>query len=72
MEYCNRESGTDLARLRAQNGHPAPYHVKYWGSGNEAWAGGGFMTPAAYAAKYREFATAMPSFKHDLFDKEKI
>lgn len=31
MEYCNRESGTDLARLRAQNGHPAPYHVKYWG-----------------------------------------
>lgn len=72
MEYCNRESGTDLARLRAQNGHPAPYHVKYWGIGNEVWAGGGFMTPAAYAAKYREFATAMPSFKHDPFDKEKI
>ena len=48
MEYCNREQPTDLARERAANGHEAPYGVKYWGIGNEVWAGGGTMTPSTY------------------------
>lgn len=70
MEYCNRPSGTDLSDLRAKNGHPAPYNVKYWGIGNEVWSGGGFMTPAQYAEKYREYSTAMPSFKSSVEDKD--
>jgi alpha-N-arabinofuranosidase len=34
VEYCN---GTDTyyATKRQENGHPAPYQVKYWGLGNE-------------------------------------
>lgn len=62
MEYCNRQSGTALSDLRAANGHPQPYNVRYWGIGNEPWAGGGTMTPATYADRYRLFASAMPSF----------
>ena len=62
MEYCNRPSGTAMSAMRAANGHPSPYGVKFWGLGNEPWAGGGTMTPSMYADRYRMFASAMPTF----------
>lgn len=70
MEYCNRESGTDLARERAKNGHPEPFRVRYWGIGNEAWDGGGKFTAQGYAAEYRKYSTAAPSFRKDFGDRE--
>lgn len=33
-EYCNQTKGR-WARLRAANGHPQPYHVRFWSVGNE-------------------------------------
>lgn len=72
MSYCNQDEKTTLAKLRDANGHSEPYHVKYWGIGNEAWAGGGFMTPEMYSQKYREYASAMPTFKKSIFDDNKI
>jgi alpha-N-arabinofuranosidase len=68
MEYCNRASGTDLARLRASNGHEAPYGVRLWGIGNEPWGGGGTMTPESYVEQYRGYATAMPKFTGSVFE----
>jgi alpha-N-arabinofuranosidase len=68
MEYVNRASGTDLARLRAANGHEAPYGVRYWGIGNEPWGGGGTMTPQSYVDQYRGYATAMPRFTSSVFE----
>lgn len=68
MEYCNRDAGTDLARLRASNGHEAPYGVRLWGIGNESWAGGGMMTPTSYVDEYRRYAAAMPHFTASVFD----
>jgi len=35
VEYCNGSPQTRWGRLRAKNGHPVPYHVKYWQMGNE-------------------------------------
>lgn len=35
VEYCNGGIDTRYGRLRAQNGHPKPYGVKYWQVGNE-------------------------------------
>jgi alpha-N-arabinofuranosidase len=35
VEYCNGDPKTRWGRWRAQNGHPDPYHVKYWQIGNE-------------------------------------
>lgn len=35
VEYCNSDTGTYYANLRAKNGRIAPYKVKYWGLGNE-------------------------------------
>ena len=34
-EYCNLESEGQYAKWRIANGHPEPYHVKYWSIGNE-------------------------------------
>ncbi|HEY4874008.1 MAG TPA: alpha-L-arabinofuranosidase C-terminal domain-containing protein, partial [Puia sp.] len=35
VEYCNAPTGFYYSDLRAKNGHAQPYHVKYWGLGNE-------------------------------------
>lgn len=60
VEYCNRSEETDLSNLRKENGHKEPFGVEYWGIGNEAWAGGGTMTPELYAQEYRKYSSAMP------------
>ena len=57
MEYCNSVHDTPYTRLRAANGHPEPYGVKYWGIGNESWGSGGFFDPESYATEYKRFAT---------------
>ncbi len=60
VDYCNSPEGsTTMAKLRAENGHPAPYDVKLWGVGNENWGGGGNMTPEFYTNEYRRYATIM-------------
>ncbi|MBX7124551.1 MAG: alpha-N-arabinofuranosidase [Cyclobacteriaceae bacterium] len=35
VEYCNGKPGLYYSDLRAKNGHPEPYKVKFWGLGNE-------------------------------------
>lgn len=35
VEYCNGDTTTAWGHRRAQNGHPAPFHLKYIGVGNE-------------------------------------
>lgn len=62
IEYVNRETATALAKERAENGHPAPFDIDYWGIGNESWAGGGNYTPQSYADEYRKYVSAMPHF----------
>lgn len=37
VEYCNGGSDTPMGRLRAENGHPAPYGVRLWEIGNELY-----------------------------------
>jgi len=35
VEYTNGNTNTVYGALRAANGHPAPYNIKYWEVGNE-------------------------------------
>ena len=37
VEYFNGSIYTPMGALRAKNGHPAPYKLKYWQIGNERW-----------------------------------
>jgi alpha-N-arabinofuranosidase len=69
VEYCNAPVGSKYADLRAANGHPEPYGVKYWCLGNEMdgpWQIG-HLDMDAYARKAREAAKMMawqdPSIK---------
>jgi alpha-N-arabinofuranosidase len=62
VEYCNFGGDSTLARVRAQNGQEAPFGVEFWGIGNESWDCGGKMTPATYAAHYRQFESIFPRF----------
>ncbi|NOZ03779.1 MAG: T9SS type A sorting domain-containing protein [FCB group bacterium] len=55
VEYCNGDTTTPFGALRAANGHPEPYNVKYWNIGNEPWQ----MTATDYANRFVRFAIAM-------------
>jgi alpha-N-arabinofuranosidase len=37
VEYLNGSTSTYWGAIRAKNGHPEPYHIKYWNIGNEPW-----------------------------------
>jgi alpha-L-arabinofuranosidase len=37
VEYCNGPATSRYGMMRARNGHPEPYRVKYWEIGNEIW-----------------------------------
>jgi len=69
VEYANGDASTPMGRLRAANGHPEPYGVKYWGIGNEMFGiwQFGVMPPEQYQVKHNMFAKAMrkvdPSIK---------
>lgn len=56
FDYMTSDKPTALARLRAANGHPASYKVKYLGLGNESWGCGGAMSPQHYVEEMKRFA----------------
>ncbi|MGC2615051.1 MAG: alpha-N-arabinofuranosidase [Terracidiphilus sp.] len=60
VEYTNGAATTPMGKWRAANGHPAPYHVQWWGVGNEPWG------------DYQMGSMSLPQFelKHNLFAKE--
>jgi alpha-L-arabinofuranosidase len=69
VEYCNGAAGTAYADLRAANGAPEPFGVKYWCLGNEMdgpWQIG-HLNAEEYGKKAREAAKIMrwhdPSIK---------
>ena len=67
VEYCNSPSGsTTLADTRAAGGFPEPFHVKYWGVGNESWGCGGEFTAQEYAVEFRRYSTWLPYYGEDL------
>jgi alpha-N-arabinofuranosidase len=61
VEYTNGAVTTPMGKLRAANGHPQPYHIKFWGVGNEPWGEWqlGFMPVAQWELKHNMFAKAM-------------
>jgi alpha-L-arabinofuranosidase len=61
VEYTNGAADTPFGRLRAANGHAAPYKVKYWNIGNEmyGWWQLGHMALNQYSIKHNMFAMAM-------------
>ena len=69
VEYANGAATTPMGRWRAANGHSQPYHVRFWGIGNEPWGDYqmGSMALDQFELKHNLFAKAMrgvdPSIK---------
>jgi alpha-L-arabinofuranosidase len=69
VEYCNGPATSKYGAMRAANGHPAPFGVKFWEVGNEIWGDWvrGHSDAATYARNYNRYAQAMravdPSIK---------
>jgi alpha-N-arabinofuranosidase len=61
VEYMNGSVNTYMGAKRAKNGHPAPYHVKFWNIGNEPWGSWqlGRTDTKYFMMKHNEFAKAM-------------
>ncbi len=55
IEYCNGPADSKWGSVRAENGHPEPYNVKYWEIDNETW----HMGAEAYATAVNRFGPAM-------------
>ena len=65
VEYCNMGGVSPMASLRRENGREAPFNVKYWGIGNEAWGCGGNMRAEYYADLCRQYSTYLRSYSPD-------
>ncbi|MCM3871043.1 MAG: hypothetical protein ND895_10165 [Pyrinomonadaceae bacterium] len=69
VEYCNGPATSKYGAMRAANGHPAPFGVKFWEVGNEIWGDWvrGHSDADTYARNYNRYARAMravdPSIK---------
>ena len=61
VEYCNGSKETPLGKLRAKNGHPEPYNVKWWAVGNEMYGSWqlGNMPIDEYTKKHNKVVKAM-------------
>jgi alpha-L-arabinofuranosidase len=63
VEYMNGSVNTRLGALRARNGYPEPYHVKFWDIGNEPYGEWqiGRTDLRYFVLKTNDFAKAMRS-----------
>ena len=65
VEYCNMGGQSPMAEERRKNGRDAPWNVKYWGIGNEAWGCGGNMRPEFYADLCRQYAAYLRNYSRE-------
>ncbi len=61
VEYCNGSLQTRLGKLRAQNGHPEPFNIRYWCIGNEMYGPwqAGHMSLNQYWVKHNDIVESM-------------
>jgi alpha-N-arabinofuranosidase len=61
VEYLNGAATTYWGAKRAMNGHPEPYHIKYWNIGNEPWGTFqiGYTDLKYFVIKNNDFAREM-------------
>ena len=61
-QYLNHPGPSPMADLRAENGRPDPWGVRFFGVGNESWGCGGNMDAEYYADEYKRYATFLHGY----------
>lgn len=61
VEYTNGPANSRYGSMRATNGHPDPFRVKYWEIGNEIWGNWvrGHSDAETYARNFLRYADAV-------------
>ncbi len=61
VQYCNGPADSEWGRVRAENGHPLPHDVRYWGVGNETYGSWeiGSVPADEYAQMFLHYAERM-------------
>lgn len=61
VEYCNGSVETRMGKMRAENGSPAPFNVRFWCIGNEMYGPWqyGHMSLDQYCVKHNYIVEAM-------------
>jgi alpha-L-arabinofuranosidase len=61
VEYCNGSVNTRMGKMRAENGSPEPFNVRYWAIGNEMYGPWqyGRMSLDQYWEKHNRIVEAM-------------
>lgn len=62
IEYCNGPADSKWGKIRAENGHPEPYNIKYWELDNETWG----WTVQKYSKAVNELAPLIRAKYPDL------
>lgn len=62
VEYLTSGGKSLMTKLRAANGHIAPWKVRYIGLGNEAWGCGGRMTATYYTDQMRQYGSFVKNY----------
>jgi alpha-N-arabinofuranosidase len=68
IEYVNGSAETTMGKIRAKNGHPQPYKVKWWAIGNEMYGDWqlGHMPLEEYVKKHNRIVEAMRKIDPDM------
>jgi len=68
LEYANGSTDTLMGALRAKNGAPEPFNVKYWAIGNEMWGSWqlGHMVLSQYVRKHNWVVDKMREVDPDI------
>lgn len=63
VEYSNTAIDTPMGKLRAENGHPKPFNIKWWAVGNEMYGNWqlGHMPLSEYVKKHNQVVDVMRS-----------
>jgi alpha-N-arabinofuranosidase len=61
IAYCRGDQETPLGKLRAENGSPAPFNIRWWAVGNEMFGNWqlGHMPLKDYVQKHNDMAKAI-------------
>jgi alpha-N-arabinofuranosidase len=68
LEYANGSTDTLMGALRAKNGDPEPFNVRYWAIGNEMWGRWqlGYMSLEQYVLKHNWVVDKMREVDPDI------
>ncbi len=69
VEYCNTGPQTEYGAERVSNGHPEPYHVRYWEIGNELYGGWqiGNTDASGNAVRFNNFVDQMEAVDPNIY-----